>query len=273
MATVTTGNLQIRMDTPNDTEFRQALQGIHDALSSVGLVQTSDTGQVNLSTVTRGACYEVWRFNDTASATKPIYLRFDYSVMSTYYVNLTITVGRGSDGSGSLTGTFAYLYIFSGSYHYAGPLKMSMSDAGFFMWATGGSNKWIATVHRRSASNPGDVITACTSMSSGEQQINLNVYPETAFTGTTIGGQMQLYALPAGRIGSQDGNAVELFPIRIRWVDGTVEKHPAMLIGYPSEVSNGATLTVAHNGATRTFIGTDKYATGANNDRLLFLWE
>lgn len=94
------------------TAIRAWAQKVHDALVAVGMVQTSDTGQINLATVTApsaaatAAGYEIWRFNDALQATAPVFFKLEYgSGSAAANPQLWITVGKGSDGAGNITGT------------------------------------------------------------------------------------------------------------------------------------------------------------------------
>lgn len=76
------------------------------AIQAVGLVKTSDTGQIDWNTVVNGSTirgYEIFRFNDTLQATAPIFLKLEYGG-SNAYVMFKTTVGKGSDGAGNITG-------------------------------------------------------------------------------------------------------------------------------------------------------------------------
>lgn len=103
-----------------DAEFRAWGLAISTALSTVGLVQTADTGQVNWTTVVKPAGastiagYEVWRFNDAQQSGAPIFLKVEYgSAAAATSPRVTITVGQGSNGSGSLTGTVSTAQVWS----------------------------------------------------------------------------------------------------------------------------------------------------------------
>lgn len=92
-----------------DAAFRAAAQQWHDALSAVGLVQTSDTGQINLTTVTKpgaantSAGYEIWRFADTLQATVPVYIKIEYGTGGgATLFGIWITTGASTDGAGTL---------------------------------------------------------------------------------------------------------------------------------------------------------------------------
>ena len=93
---------------------------ISNLVTTCGLTQTTDTGQINTSTVTiptaqdTSAGYVILRFNDalqTATPTSPnttasvfVKLEFGTGANSVTNPNMWITVGTGSDGAGTLTG-------------------------------------------------------------------------------------------------------------------------------------------------------------------------
>jgi hypothetical protein len=97
----------------SDAAFRAWGQAISAALAALGLVQTADTGQINWSTVTKPTVnataqgYEVWRFADALQATAPVYVKIEYgsATSSTTAPGIWVTVGTGSNGSGTITGT------------------------------------------------------------------------------------------------------------------------------------------------------------------------
>lgn len=95
----------------NDAQWRDWGSTIPTALAAIGLVQTSDTGQINWTTSTLPAGsdgrsgYEIWRFNDAAQSTAPLYFRLDYGVHGfTAQGAIDITLGKGSSGAGVITG-------------------------------------------------------------------------------------------------------------------------------------------------------------------------
>lgn len=101
--------LNLNHNTATDAAFRLWGGGISASLATAGLVQTSDTGQINWSTVTTVgtftvAGYEVWRFNDSLQSTKPIYLKLEYGTgAATSNVGMWITCGTATNGSGTLS--------------------------------------------------------------------------------------------------------------------------------------------------------------------------
>lgn len=94
-----------------DANFRAWGSEISARLAAIGLVQTADTGQINWTTVTRpgtntAAGYEIWRFNDSLQGSAPIFLKVEYGTGSgATSPGMWLTVGTGSNGSGTITGT------------------------------------------------------------------------------------------------------------------------------------------------------------------------
>jgi hypothetical protein len=100
-------------DNTTDAAFRAWGSGISTALQSL-LVLVTQTGQINWSTVTRPTTiniksgFEVYRFNDAAQSTAPIFIKAEYGSASTSGAvtkpALYITVGKSVDGSGNIGG-------------------------------------------------------------------------------------------------------------------------------------------------------------------------
>lgn len=112
-----------------DALFRQWCQHIHDTLA-LGWVQTGDTGQIDLTTVTKPSIgntkqgYEIWRMNDTLQGSAPCYIRLDYgSGAVATHIALWLTLGTGSDGSGNITGK-----LFDGGAATAATLSNNSQD-------------------------------------------------------------------------------------------------------------------------------------------------
>lgn len=108
---MTTQSFSTRVRHDSDATFLEWGEEFSDALAAIGLVQTADSGQINWATATRAganasAGYEIWRFDDSMQGTAPIVLKVDYRTGSlTTAPIIQITVGTGSNGSGTITGT------------------------------------------------------------------------------------------------------------------------------------------------------------------------
>lgn len=96
-------------DVTSDANFRGWAQAVHDALIACGLIQTSDTGQLTISTATSPSAsafagYEVFRFDDAAQATDPIVIKVEYGKgTNANRAALRITIGSSTDGAGTVS--------------------------------------------------------------------------------------------------------------------------------------------------------------------------
>lgn len=103
----------------SDANFRTWGSYIAARLLAVGLVQTSDTGQINWTTVLApGAAstfmgYEIWRFADSLQASAPVYIKVEYGSSTSAANNpgMRFSFGSGSNGSGTLTGNLSTTYL------------------------------------------------------------------------------------------------------------------------------------------------------------------
>lgn len=105
----------------NDTDanFRLWISAIAAALLAGGLVQTTDTGQINLGTVTRPLAantamgYEIWRSNDAAGGLNNFYMKIEYGSAGVATTpGIWVTIGWGSNGTGTLTGNLSTRFQF-----------------------------------------------------------------------------------------------------------------------------------------------------------------
>lgn len=100
-----------------DAEFRTWGSAVSAALLAAGLTQTSDTGQINWTTVNKPtaanttAGYEMWRFNDALQSTAPVYVRITYGSANQASGNnpgLCLNVANSTNGAGVLTGKITH---------------------------------------------------------------------------------------------------------------------------------------------------------------------
>lgn len=108
MTTATTNTV---LDHTSDAAFRVWVQEIITMLvTTLGVTQTGDTGQINTSTVTRPGTstaggYVILRFNDTAQSTTPIFIKLEFGTGAAAAApKMWITVGSASNGTGTITG-------------------------------------------------------------------------------------------------------------------------------------------------------------------------
>lgn len=96
-------------DITTDAGFRAWGLAIRTAITDAGIVRTSDTGQIDFGSVSVPSAgsyggYDIFRFDDAAQATDPIYFKLEYGRgSSSGRHQLRLTPATGSDGSGGLT--------------------------------------------------------------------------------------------------------------------------------------------------------------------------
>lgn len=95
-------------DGSTNANFRAWGQAIGTGLSNAGLSKTSDTGQINWSTVTSPSGgyggYEIWKFTDSLQATVPVLFRIDYGNDGGNAPEIMVQCGDSTDGAGNLVG-------------------------------------------------------------------------------------------------------------------------------------------------------------------------
>jgi hypothetical protein len=112
---MTTASISTSASVATAADVQGWATAIHNAMVAVGIVQTSDTGQtapgsLAAPTVAPAAIgYCVYRFNDAAQATQPIFFKLEYGAQGNSttptlgFPCLWLTVGKGSDGAGNIT--------------------------------------------------------------------------------------------------------------------------------------------------------------------------
>lgn len=103
------------------TQFRAWGSELSGQLTTIGFIKSSDTGQINWTTVTRPAVgvaggYEIRYMNDSMHSTAPIYVKLEYGTdaANAAYPAMWITIGTGSNGSGTITGIVVAREQFQG---------------------------------------------------------------------------------------------------------------------------------------------------------------
>jgi hypothetical protein len=117
------GTTNTVLDHTTDAAFRTwAAEYILMLFTTLGLTQTADTGQINTATVTRPGTtqtsggYVTGRFNDTLQSTAPVFFKMEFGTgSSTTSPAMWLTVGTGTNGSGTLTGIVSDRFAISGA--------------------------------------------------------------------------------------------------------------------------------------------------------------
>lgn len=144
---MTTQIFAVAPSNASNASFRAWGAGVSAALAAVGVVKTADSGQIDWATATAptssltASGFEVWRFDDPLSGVAPIVFKLEYGVRGTGSTAaqltpcLWLTVGKGTDGAGAITGTLAARRILGANYN----MNQSSSTATAGYAATCGS--------------------------------------------------------------------------------------------------------------------------------------
>ncbi|KUG39247.1 hypothetical protein [Acinetobacter johnsonii] len=132
------------------------MQQLHDALIAVGLIQTTDTGQItDFSTIVVASGdwyhnklhgYRVYRMNDSLASTSPIFIkvlyrtRFMYQTHSPHFFTCGLIVGSGSDGAGNIISASDEIATIGVGFT-ANPSSGSVSD-GSYIYKAGAFNSY-----------------------------------------------------------------------------------------------------------------------------------
>lgn len=101
----------IACDFTSDATWRTMLAAIKSNIEAMGWVQTSDTGQLDVTTSLKPTAgnqvrgYLLWRANDSLAGTNPMILRLAFgSTGSSTALRINVQVGHTTDGAGTFSG-------------------------------------------------------------------------------------------------------------------------------------------------------------------------
>lgn len=258
------------LSNSSDSNFCLWVGRIIAALTSCGMVQTDDTNQINPETVSvpttinTYAGSAIFRFDDSLQATTPIFFKLDFGTGATVgYPALRLSVGSGSNGTGSLTSTWLYNQQILGTW--------GSTVAGYPWYASGGSGrvslsfctgspqaKGVFCIERgrdESANPVADDVRVLASITITPYWVGAVNYPSSNYI---FGPIFPLASAPSSRNGSFNNN-VALYPIRIA---SPAETSPLVGIAayFAGNITAGYTITVrGWDGADHVYMPTGSY--------------
>ena len=248
--------------------FKGWAEAFHNALIAVGLVQTSDTGQISFASITTlpGASvlvgYGIYRFNDTMQATAPLFVRVEYRTDVNSRGRLDLIVGSATDGAGNLTAFGSALSMVTPntastvlpSYVAAGSGYLTVA-----MWCGTVSTLYggFLTLERsRSATAPtadGILISF--------KGANIKTYIYSSGVSFDHTGYLNL---PAFAVANSLGAGVTaVFPIPVVFLPGFDPWQPITVLGISPIDRPASAFPVTLNGVARQYLAPDMYSGGA----------
>lgn len=294
---MTTEAWSSRVRHDSDATFREWGSELSSKLLAVGMTQTADTGQIDWGTVTRpstntSAGFEIWRFNDPSHSTSPIFLRLDYGTAGNADApQLVVTMGTGSNGSGTITGTAispARQVVYGTIGQTTDTLRNSYlvynATMGFLgLWwkvGSGHAHSMLFIARTVDADGEGDttgalMVWANTNVGSRASQAFRFLSPATVFTVKATSASMQLCIWPQSPSSSIVGSDYQValaFTITPR-----VQPLSQLCGTVAAEIADATTFNATMVGSTpRTYLALDGTATfmdASGTLRPAMLWE
>jgi hypothetical protein len=261
---MSTATSNVVCDNSSLANFKSWAQFISNFFATAGWTQTADTGQVNWGTIasvpSSAYVYEIWKAADSQASTTPIYVRMEYGFSATS-PRMQITVGTGSNGSGTITGPTMGVYQITGNYANQGGTTYpcyASGDAGeirFMMWQSNTAVETLFGIERSKDSSGAKTtdyftLNACNATS--------NAFIQQSILGSLVTPR----ELQWMSFGSSNAIATETF-------NGTTASNPVFprigkqgnpMLGWvtttAADVAEGASVTVSIYGANHTYIAT-----------------
>lgn len=294
----------IRFNNSTNTLIKAWGSAISQALQAIGLVQTTDTGQINWATTTVTATtssqtfgYEIYRFNDAFQSTRPVFIKVVYGTTDAgpAYPRLGFFVGTGTDGAGNLTGLqltarsdMANLSQAFGNFTtsaWATPCFLSGDGSSFGIAISNVTNAvstpanagvffWFFERTRNADNTPnGDGLVYGCNLASRQDGLYYNYYNYISFiNGSVVGSNFYWpLAYSSNDYGSPsvEGSTFVAYPFLVAMPKP--EAQSCMVLGWQGGINYFQTISLIVNGAARTYIalpgvcGTMPGTSGENN--------
>lgn len=276
---MSTGTANIVFDNSSTANFRSWGSGIASLLTTGGFwVKTSDTGQIDWTTVTvpgtnTVAGYEIYRTNDTLNSLFPVYLKIEYGTSGIASgPSWAMTFGTSTNGAGTITGTVSSRYGFpgtstagTGATTYLSFASGSEGRFGLHIWNVASPSITFGFVIERSMDSAGaytsNYVTWCLlQQQSGTYLQRTMLKPSLGtFTAADISNAYTLFWSGSAAAGTFAA-PFPVFPFL-----GYPDNPMTAIMGMKSnDIVEGGTLDVIMYGASRHYIWTNRITMGGS---------
>lgn len=247
-------------------DFRQWGLALYNAIVAAGLAATSDTGQINFTSVAAPGAgstfmgYTIHAFTDSVG--NPISIKLEYGSGATAPVPaLRLTVGNGSNGSGTITGNTYTVTIIATTNSTTVSYGFASSNGGYLTFAMFCNIYPIIVSIGRTKSDAGvdtsdgvNIITQ-TMISSGVRTQTF-LPANGGGVATTLASNALHNSAPPTGVGSQ-GNRLGVYPVFVS--RGAADNFDLGVIAvfqndFNNQVGNGTTVDLPFYGTTRRYI-------------------
>ena len=260
-------------DNSTDAIFRTWGSAISAQILAMGWAKTTDTGQVNWTTVTHpgtGALggYEIWKPTDALqTGASQFFVRVEYRGASTNGgPSLNISIGTGTNGSGTLTGPTIAINTCTNTTQKGTSLTFEsyfsgdVDRLGMMLWRNASDGYSMVTIERTKnvdGTNNSDGVTLFVNSSASTST--------TSQQTLTLGGNGAANAVSGYGVAvflGNNGNGSDAFanniPISPVFPDYGFYGNPMTVLGavHTQDVSEACFFTTTLYGATRTYLAT-----------------
>lgn len=212
-----------------DVMFRENIQAYSELLTAIGLIQTSDNGQINKEAATRPAAagqsagYEIFEFSDSLQEVSPIFLRVEYlSAGNIQIFGTAVTIGQGTDGAGNLTGvTSQRLYSYGAS-----PTNNSFTTFGCHTEGFAGVMSQVGSITSSSSAASGSFMICRSCDANGHPTADGCIVYNHNVSGFPHG-QALRFSGAAGRVNASPSVDIALLPLGVsQTISGEIPVYP-----------------------------------------------
>ena len=259
-------------DNSTLANYKSWAQFISNFFTTAGWTQTSDTGQVVWSSAALptsiASNYEVWKAADSAASTTPIYVKIEYGATSSV-VEIRVTVGTGSNGSGTITGPLIGPIVITnnGTYSNQGGTTIpcyASGNAGEIRVMLWQGNSLVETIFgiERSKDTSGAVTTSYFTFLCANAQ-GTNSFNQQSIVGSSTTAKETNWMTFCCSTGSGTENFTTTASQPIWPLVGSLG-NPMLGFGCAcgADVGEGATVTVSIYGTNHTYIATKQNSLG-----------
>lgn len=262
-----------------DAEWRAQAQLVHDTVVGAGLVQTADTGQLDIATTARPTLasemkgYRIYKWTDPLDG-EEIFLKLEFGNSATAgRFGMASTFGLGSDGAGNLTQATTRLANLVGNATTGGTLYGCSSSGGFWVsMPNGTTSSWILGAMRprdSAAGSPASQLIVIESFSSGFQGYVWNPATLTWSVPTQFGGMF----ISLGSAIHPGGNATDVSMAPGLFYESGFLRYVDVVVADPDDVTHAVPFTIDMPEGTRTFFPIKGLYPSSTLNIYCFLWE
>lgn len=267
MATATVSKFY---DNSIDANFISWAKTISDQFTAFGWTKVADTGNINWASMTRptGANtaqgYEIWAPNDALQATDAFMLKIEYGGgASPLYPSIWVTMGNGSNGSGTLSGNVTARVQLQANGNVAAAQTMRFSGAANrFVCAlapeyNSAANMIALGFERTHDSTGADIAGGMCFFGIGSAVKTQSLCPSTG-TGAAPASENSLGAMTPLSAASVRGTQFGVYPI-FPFLGAMLNPLRNALVYFNNEITANVPVTATHYG-----VGTNLYTIGGS---------